>query len=919
LWCENRNHGAGINKRLAYFNTVSGLPVQIPPTHTMVSVNQVDESNNPFDKIKRWNQNAFTKYKVPYEFVFEVSANEVLLAKQDFKSGTTQKYNEWENINNNLNHETFTIAPNQEPLIAIFKIAYNATIHTEFITISQMDTGEVQFKDPWLRIDGDPKYNDPPYGYRNLGMDGAELEAYQELPLELFTSDPDFKGVFLDQLIQDGVYYSVAAPEQQLNGVTYFLSDWSAENNSAEFEDASAGTTAVIFRSPNAIVTANMKGHLASSTANATAFNNGRRVVVDNQGTWHLVYEDGGNIYYSNSTDNGQTWSRETRLSSTASRGKNRSPSIAYRTGIPQLGVVWDREENGLHFPVFRYRVGSSPWSPEIFAQSSDQVTSPENCKPVLIHAALGGHHYNSGYTILCRVNSAGKKGIGVLLGGNLVEEGGEDNDPLVWMGLVDQTTQYSDHPTVTAPHPTSPIIHISWEDNHRIFYSSYDGEYFTPAEEISQPIWEGANTNQNPSNTFDAIGKVDIVWQHNDGFPTFQHIRGEPGGGNWEPIREVGCGSCHGASLPSIGAYSGSASGELVSTIRVGSYVNFLDFDGEEWDLSDDYFPGTNPCLNGYGTELNAVWTFHNEGLPYLIKNQVFSPQLELTKGLNWVEKNYRKEMFYLSELPGLNLEGKVELSFGDILIQQTSGTQNWRFGRLKDTLNFKNFLQTTSLTITNNMQSLIIPYQVRIKDFKLSVNPPALPLLRLRLMNSITGNQLAMLKNIDLNTLIGPNFQLQDTLIVELTQFRNKEVVLQMQTITHLVSSNQKPIQVDIKEFHHASLPENLVLKNTSQTELQVLLPDKFNVSQNYPNPFNPATTVEFQLPRNSFVNLKIYDIQGRLVKTLLKEELEAGIHQAVWDGRDELGNAAASGVYLYHLQAGNFVQTRKMLLVR
>ncbi|MCK6620132.1 MAG: T9SS type A sorting domain-containing protein [Calditrichaceae bacterium] len=103
---------------------------------------------------------------------------------------------------------------------------------------------------------------------------------------------------------------------------------------------------------------------------------------------------------------------------------------------------------------------------------------------------------------------------------------------------------------------------------------------------------------------------------------------------------------------------------------------------------------------------------------------------------------------------------------------------------------------------------------------------------------------------------------------------------------------------------------------------------VPGQFALSQNYPNPFNPATNIEFQLPQASHITLKIYDLQGWLVKTLLNQEMEAGSHRVAWNGRDERGNAAASGVYLYHFQAGEFSrsrlpgayrQTGKMVLLR
>jgi hypothetical protein len=347
LWCENRNHGAGINKRLAYFNTVSGLPVQIPPGYDMVTVDQVDESSQSFETMGRWNQGDFTYYKVPYDFVFQENSSEVLRAKQDFKTGTSQKYNQWlvaQVFNDIINHKSFTISNNQPDITGSFKSAHNATIHTEFITISQMDIGEVQFKDPWLRIEGDPKYYDPPYGYRNLGMDDAELEAYNDLPLELFTSN-DFKGVFLDQLIEPGKpYYTVAASDQQIGGVTYFLSDWSASpSNSAEFEDAGAGTTAVIFRQPNAVVTARMKGHLASSTANATAGNNAYKIAADIvNDVLHLVYIDRVRVYYTNSTNGGQTWSQDFQID-----GSTQYECLNPGVGVDKNGIVhvtWERK-----------------------------------------------------------------------------------------------------------------------------------------------------------------------------------------------------------------------------------------------------------------------------------------------------------------------------------------------------------------------------------------------------------------------------------------------------------------------------------------------------------------------------------------------------------------------------------------------
>ncbi len=105
---------------------------------------------------------------------------------------------------------------------------------------------------------------------------------------------------------------------------------------------------------------------------------------------------------------------------------------------------------------------------------------------------------------------------------------------------------------------------------------------------------------------------------------------------------------------------------------------------------------------------------------------------------------------------------------------------------------------------------------------------------------------------------------------------------------------------------------------------TAVQDRLPEKFSLLQNDPNPFNPATAIRFELPSVGIATLKIYDLNGRLVRTLLAGPKSAGEHTLVWDGRDDAGFAVAAGVYLYRLEftAANgerLVQTQKMSLVK
>ncbi len=99
-----------------------------------------------------------------------------------------------------------------------------------------------------------------------------------------------------------------------------------------------------------------------------------------------------------------------------------------------------------------------------------------------------------------------------------------------------------------------------------------------------------------------------------------------------------------------------------------------------------------------------------------------------------------------------------------------------------------------------------------------------------------------------------------------------------------------------------------------NQAPTEKPKDIPKSYALLQNYPNPFNPSTTVSFTIPKASFVTLKIYDILGREVGTLVNERLEAGIYRQQF-----IGNNLASGLYIYRLTAGTFVETKKMVLIK
>lgn len=138
--------------------------------------------------------------------------------------------------------------------------------------------------------------------------------------------------------------------------------------------------------------------------------------------------------------------------------------------------------------------------------------------------------------------------------------------------------------------------------------------------------------------------------------------------------------------------------------------------------------------------------------------------------------------------------------------------------------------------------------------------------------------------------------------------------------------------PVFVGFKHDHQDGGPsgsgsnwvhlDHVILANGGLTAIgddAAAQPNDFALKQNYPNPFNPTTTISYDLNKNAAVTLKVFNLAGQEVKTLVNENQAAGSKQVTWDGRDNKGHQVASGIYLYQLQAGNQMQTKKMVLLK
>ena len=91
------------------------------------------------------------------------------------------------------------------------------------------------------------------------------------------------------------------------------------------------------------------------------------------------------------------------------------------------------------------------------------------------------------------------------------------------------------------------------------------------------------------------------------------------------------------------------------------------------------------------------------------------------------------------------------------------------------------------------------------------------------------------------------------------------------------------------------------------------------QFALHQNSPNPFNPVTTITYDIPEPTYVEIAIYDLLGGKVRTLVSKEMSPGFHSAIWNGKDDRGRLVASGMFIVRMTSSSFMDVRKMLMLK
>ncbi|MGB2869094.1 MAG: T9SS type A sorting domain-containing protein [Bacteroidota bacterium] len=936
-WTEPGGSGQNTRAEL-YFTSRTHTAPDPPSGYSAVRVSQVDQGDADFGQFARWRLNKFVNYTAPQDFVWKEGSSEVLRASQDFKPSTTQRHNLW-NIDADVrNHRSFSILSGTTSIYSQFKSAINATIQKLLIDGGTI-VDSVQFKDPWLT-----DYADPNYGYnnRNQGM-SAPFRVVASASNNLGTTSTAYKGVFVNQLVQDGVFYSARIPQPTtLGGLPAVFMNWSASNASLTHMGAYGSaydTVNIVFTGSNATVTANYKLHLGSNSSAATASNNQRKIGQTSGGTYCLVYESANRIWFTTSS-NGSDWSNEVEVSSPDYDWE--SPYDAYPSLVVYgsiVNIVWQHnyydsweERYCVQIKLRRYNVVTDTWYDTESVTTFSAAQNPGFvATPVIDAMSLGSSESND----VKRLAWSAPDGIKVI-----------DCNYGTWSNIatVQGTDGYCKYPSIVNYNGTGYALAWLDQNNDEVRYieANFSGSWsFSNAYKVSPDGWT-ANGIPSMGFTYPYFTKPTITWQGSDNVTegTSVHVRQRSafGSGSWEgtitSFSMAGADALH----PVVGSVVGN--GKCAVVWSYGNSIYAATYNGSSWSgpsvLQSGSSGGTDVNINTQTpSTLMAIWHKPNHEIAHTTsgvnpnskagdialsaagsaEQSLVNPSM--SDGLQGTPVPYRLNRHgFVTLTDELIGRESSEESVSGVLAFEIAGMKLTN-GAMENQEALSNPVGETTLlsskvfTIPSASSTLV--FSGAVYGMKLSVPPKVAlsvnqPIARVVLRDAATTEIVKTVWDIPFSELTKINagsygeFKVTNLPVGDLA---DRSVYLDVQMLG-------KPLIVN----------DYLLLKSAKSEEPGIAplekkdkaIPCSYTLYQNFPNPFNPATTIAFDLPHPTQVSLRLYNTLGEEIRTLADREFAAGEHTVTADLSD-----LPSGVYLYRIVAGTFRDTKRMVLVK
>lgn len=887
-----------------------------------------------WDRIGNWYSQYIT-YPFDRRNEFTIKVEQYLIPN---KSGVFQKFWKWQTNKNDIYLSNWGIydLSTINTFTAHFKTPYTAKIQTALEGFPSLTGDEIYFKDPWKY---DTTKTTDRKGFTNSGKNA--IPKLYSSPL-IISPTSDLKGVLLDiNALNTGTTYSVKAKSDVIiNGTLRKFVDWSSDGKATLLTPNNIESD-VIYHAPDANVYARYKFVNKSNTATAFSNTSQRKFVRTDNGCLHLVYESMNHIWYERSTDNGGSWQ-------IMNNGKyldggttpSKLPSIA--TIFNDIAIVWQEEYEGCYkIKLARFDENSvKRYTTEVYNSFNSGMGYDTRAR--YITDADPVIAFNRPYMVLVcwkkelpehRTDHPEWSGIYYKLGSVGVQPYGEIVDDSQWFegGLISGSSIDSYTPTVTAA-SSDYSFGVAWEQRgyqSSIKYSELQYEYedYDPYTNkyfyIVYPIkletvsdWSYYQKHSKPSIAL--VGSpgaggnsIELSW-------VGERIYYENG------IQKTSRDALYRRNSFSPSAYSWSWAGTTwslgnssVNAVNVNTSNNDGVIGWNESSGRNYYIRASNPfstklISNGpdlkgaslqlnNSTDLNTMYAlvFDNSSLPYSFVRSFPVSQIGKT-GLGAPSSRIaiaRKDsaVFYISA---------ARLSLDENSIGYSSKTDSLKhfdcnsIGEIlssgvftpKDNSKISYELEYGALDTLNALKTLakedgiscnLVLYDVENKTAIKVVEKFSL------IKNSIKESEISYKK------ISGS---------IDVKKFANRQLRLQL--------AIEDGIHANWGIMERVLNPE----EQRQAEKMEIEKVTEYTLSQNYPNPFNPTTMISYALPRASMVSLKIYDLLGKEVKTLVNEYKTEGRYSAFFNA-----SGLPSGTYIYEIRADAFVKSGKMMLLK
>ena len=901
-----------------------------PETRIAQIDDEITGGENSFGIWHRWENNNWQPYPDHLFIRPTPTENWFLKAKQDFKEPTVaRKYRVWikspPGENYFVNHAQVPISTNTSSVLAHFKQAYDATVKNNLEGCYPVNLGNFYFLDPWFIDD-----NSDSKGMRNRGT-GTLTEvpiAFKTIPN--ITTASDHMGVFLNQLISSGAYYSMKTNLTQ-NLTLYntgnpsgrnhhfIFQNWSGTN--VAFEDANARGTGVVFTDNNAVANANYKGTQLSNNQNAFS-NNGQRKFIrtyDQQyytTRFHLVYESMNKVWYERSTD-GINWEIMNN-GQPIYEGIGKHPSIDALPGTHNVIIVYNKDE---------WVIAAQYYQDGIFQIESivcDNQWVMENAKPVIACAYsrflvawddyFGDINYRFGQ--LCTT-------------------------PVYYFHW------YFDNKVVTySPNTIKNNVTIAAAvrtSDYKSYWLAWDLNQLA-IQVVNLKTTDDVNFQESQTFTFDQSGFSKnykpsiIVWKN--GNETYDRVRvswiarrfmcleqqcneidGSEGGGE-DPPEGDGSGSFYEYKTffrsydDGVWSAYNSYGGNVTSVSINKNSDNSFAFAWSEGDGVANKFIRSDNLTNIRTQNTNCkylqVGNYANLNSMRLMSFKTSTPPYYflLSNAFNWIPPQQIEPP--IADREGVITKDTTSLYFsiGEITVDG----EKISFVELPDTLiiNGREVLNTYLISEQFNLtENTFFTYGVQygVTDSlsaAMTLTEGKSVNFRVELIDEQTNEVLGTFDDVTFSE--GSIIPYEGiAYYVNTAGMGNRICRLRL-----VIDDNLNPGYSLTNDYNSEAL---LSKKGYVERTLNVNeIVKTYDLEQNYPNPFNPTTTIKFQIPKDGSVTLKIYDILGAEVATLVNEEKIAGRYEVNFDA-----SRLASGVYIYRLSVNDFVNVKKMVLLK